>query len=87
MADGLDAALRMPLSQRRERWGSLWRAIAEASPLNWGRSFLAGLLRAALMADTPAVRSRLRIERSGDGITMIPGQPIGPILPGPRQVN
>jgi trehalose 6-phosphate synthase len=87
MADGLDAALRMPLSQRRERWDSLWRVIADASPLIWGRSFLAALLRAVLVAEAPPTGRRLRMERAGEGMSMIPGQPIGPILPGSRRVN
>ena len=44
-------------------------------------------MRAVLLAEAPPIGRRLRMERTGDGMTMIPGQPIGPILPGSRRVN
>ena len=45
LADALDTALRMSLSERQERWLSCWRAIEGATPVVWGRTFLATLLR------------------------------------------
>ena len=50
MADALDRALAMPLGERRERWQACWAAIAHRSPLVWGRSFVAALLRATIIA-------------------------------------
>jgi trehalose 6-phosphate synthase len=46
MADAMDQALRMGLAERQQRWRSLWEAIEHRSPVVWGRSFVAGLLRA-----------------------------------------
>jgi trehalose 6-phosphate synthase len=50
LADALDAALRMSLAERQERWQACWRAIDGATPLGWGRNFLATLLRAGSVA-------------------------------------
>jgi trehalose 6-phosphate synthase len=47
MADALDSALRMGLEERQARWRALWAAIEHRSPLVWGRSFVAALMRAA----------------------------------------
>ncbi len=47
MADALDTGLRMGLEERQARWRALWAAIQHRSPLVWGRSFVAALLRAA----------------------------------------
>ena len=66
MADALDAALEC-------RWPSggtlagAWAAIEHASPVGWGRSFLAALLRTVLVADEPATRPRAarRAKRGG----------------------
>ena len=58
LADALDRALRMRLDERQDRWQSLWLSIADASPLNWGRSFIAALLRAALVGDAPGAGRR-----------------------------
>ena len=87
MADALDKALSMPLAERQERWNGMWRAIGNVSPLIWGRSFLAALLRTALVADAPTVRQKSRIERAPEDITVTRGSPIGPILPGSQRVN
>ncbi len=96
MADALDSALRMNLAERQERWRSLWDAIAPASPLGWGRSFLAALLRSVLAADEPqAARGRLRLARNAEGITMSRHAPLelpragaaGPARPTSRQIN
>jgi trehalose-6-phosphate synthase len=48
MADALDTALRMPLSERQARWRALWSAIEHRSPAVWGRSFVATLTRAMI---------------------------------------
>ena len=45
VADALDTALRMPLAERQQRWQTCWHAIDGATPLLWGRTFLATLLR------------------------------------------
>ena len=45
LADALDRALRMSLAERQERWQACWRAIDGATPVQWGRTFLATLLR------------------------------------------
>src|SRR6185437_14107485 len=87
VADSLDAALRMNLDERQERWQALWRAIEHASPLGWGRSFLAALLRTVLVADQPEARPRLRAERSAEGIGMVRRAPPVPPPPTPRQIN
>jgi trehalose 6-phosphate synthase len=56
MADALDRALAMPLAERRERWQSMWDALADRSPLVWGRSFVAALLRASTIVAMPEQR-------------------------------
>jgi trehalose 6-phosphate synthase len=56
MADALDRALGMDLAERQDRWQALWRAIEATSPLGWGRSFLAALMRASSHASVPTVR-------------------------------
>jgi trehalose 6-phosphate synthase len=53
MADALDRALAMPLAERQERWRANWNALADRSPLGWGRSFVAALLRASSIAAVP----------------------------------
>jgi len=96
MADAMDTALRMELAERQERWQAMWQAIAPASPLGWGRSFLAALLRAVIAADEPQGRSRVRMDRSGSGMTMVRRSPADPGLgkpigasttPTSRQIN
>ncbi|HEX4260094.1 MAG TPA: trehalose-6-phosphate synthase [Acetobacteraceae bacterium] len=56
LADALDRGLRMSLAERQERWQECWRAIERRTPLEWGRSFLDALLRAASAQATPSVR-------------------------------
>ena len=95
MADALDTALRMDLAERQERWNEMWQALAPASPLGWGRSFLAALLRAVMAVDEREERGRLRIERSAEGIKLARsrvdparGQSISPPPPPTsRQIN
>jgi trehalose 6-phosphate synthase len=53
MADAMHRALLMPLGERRERWQALWQAIAHATPLAWGRGFVAALVRAGAAATAP----------------------------------
>ena len=61
VADALDTALRMGLAERQERWLQCWRAIENATPAAWGRTFLATLLRvgsvAAANTSAPVVAS------------------------------
>ncbi len=56
IAEALDKALAMPLAERQARWRDCWQSIGEATALAWGRSFLAGLLRASVMTVGPALR-------------------------------
>jgi len=65
MADALDQALRMGLAERQMRWRALWEAIEHRSPVVWGRSFVASLLRASGTAAS----------------TRVPRQPGVPVLP------
>jgi trehalose 6-phosphate synthase len=48
MADAMVTALNMKLAERQARWQSLWAAIEHRTPLAWGRTFLATLLRGAV---------------------------------------
>ncbi len=66
MAEALDVALAMPLAERRERWQSMWSAIAERSPLVWGRAFVATLLRATAIAPVPVAVPEMRLRTVGD---------------------
>jgi len=81
MADALDGALRMGLEERQARWRALWAVIEHRSPLVWGRSFVAALLRATALKTgkaplgvmTPAIErprtaARLSLERVGPEI-------------------
>jgi trehalose 6-phosphate synthase len=53
MADALDSALRMELPERQARWQALWQTIERRSPVIWGRSFVAALIRATAIAPAP----------------------------------
>ena len=76
MADALDGALRMGLEERQARWRALWAVIEHRSPLVWGRSFVAALLRTAALhaakaplavlppaSERPRAPARLSLER------------------------
>ncbi len=70
LADALDTALRMSLAERQERWQACWRAIDGATPAQWGRSFLATLLRvgSAAPANTllpPSSETTVPIRQTG----------------------
>jgi trehalose 6-phosphate synthase len=79
VADALDTALRMSLEERRARWRALWAAIEHRSPLLWGRSFVAALLRGTVLRtphlpmggmpapslERPRLPARLSLERAG----------------------
>lgn len=90
MADALDTALRMGLEERQARWRALWAAIEHRSPLVWGRSFVAALLRAASvhpskmpLVATPAVADRaLPARRQLERV----GSEMEPALAGDRKV-
>jgi len=74
MAEALDRALRMELPERRARWLAMWNVLQQTSPLDWGRSFLAALLRAVLVADQLAAgRPRVRFERPAEPISLVRG--------------
>ena len=50
LADALDTALTMSLADRKDRWRAAWDAIKDTTALDWGRSFLAALVRAAMLS-------------------------------------
>ncbi len=67
VADAIETALTIPLSERKARWRANWAAIEDASALGWGRSFIAALLRAAARgaerrtdSETPLPVGRMR---------------------------
>jgi trehalose-6-phosphate synthase len=62
LADALDTALTMPLGERQQRWQAMWSAIQGRSPLAWGRSFLAALLRASSVAPVAGSLRRAAFE-------------------------
>lgn len=99
MADAMDRALRMDLEERRARQAALWKAIAQTSPVGWGRAFLAALVEAVSTASAaPATTGRTRraepiaIARPGSfagpaSSETSPSEPRAPSRPNPRQVN
>jgi trehalose 6-phosphate synthase len=62
IAAALDDGLKMPLANRQERWQSMWKTLEAATPLQWGRSFVAALIRSewrdAHRVDTLALARR-----------------------------
>ena len=72
MADALETALQMPLAERQARWRALWAAIEHRSPVIWGRSFVAALLRATTVVVRPMPRLRV-------------ADPLAPPPPAPRR--
>ena len=88
MADALDAALRMELAERQARWQALWATIENRSPVVWGRTFVASLLRATSPAPEN-VRSVIAV-----GEEMIRGRQLPQRMPAdfdtvidPRRLN
>jgi len=66
LADAMDRALTMGLSERQERWRAAWAAIENATPALWGRNFLQALVRASFTAprvaqDVPVIRTGLPV--------------------------
>ncbi len=82
MADAMHTALSMPLGERRERWQSLWAAIENRSPLAWGRSFVA-----ALMRGTPAEPTFARQLASEARVAVETMRPMPADAEGPRTIN
>jgi trehalose 6-phosphate synthase len=60
MAEALDKALCMTLAERRERWQACWAALEGRSPIGWGRSFVASLLRASAPSHVGGLGGRVR---------------------------
>ena len=94
MADALDTALRMGLEERQARWRALWAAIEHRSPLVWGRSFVAALLRsvaphaAKLPPAKPSITVPPSIERPRPAPRMVMervGAEMEAALPGVRK--
>jgi trehalose 6-phosphate synthase len=57
LTDVLDAALRMDLATRKQRWGRLWQRLVMRSAHDWSTEFLAALEEAGAERDGP-VRGR-----------------------------
>lgn len=83
MADMLDRALKMPLTERVQRWSSLWDTVRATSPVGWGRGFLAALLRTSL--NEP--QQRLRIPRASESVPALPRGPLVAARPATRAIN
>jgi trehalose 6-phosphate synthase len=62
MAEALDTALKMELSERQQRWERLWQAIEDRTPALWGRSFLAALMRTTLPMPKPKAAAAVAAE-------------------------
>jgi trehalose 6-phosphate synthase len=77
MADALDTGLRMSLSERQERWQACWHAIDGATPAQWGRNFLATLLRVGSGAPANTVKPPV-VQTMGDSM---PARQLGTALP------
>jgi trehalose 6-phosphate synthase len=75
MADALDRALAMPLAERRERWQSMWNALAHRSPVAWGRAFVAALLRASSITALPERHERPLRTGTGPVAVAVAGEP------------
>ncbi len=45
LADALDVALKMGQEERVQRWTSMWSQIEDRTPVQWGRNFVATLVR------------------------------------------
>ncbi len=75
MADQIDAALRMDITERRERWNLLWSAIEDRTPTLWGRSFVASLMRTTLPASRPAPRQLPAFAGTEVPAAPVPGTP------------
>jgi trehalose 6-phosphate synthase len=90
MADAMDRALRMDLDERRARQAALWKVIENTSPVTWGRTFLAEMVRAVTAGDAPAGTRPKRdapitAPRGKTQTTSMPPDLDGPS--DPRQVN
>ena len=70
MADAMDSALNMSLAERKERWQSMWAAIEHCSPVVWGRSFVAALLRASSITVVPDRATPNEIVSANDHISV-----------------
>ncbi len=69
MTEALARALAMPLAERQRRWQALWRAIEGRSALDWGRGFVASLVR-VVAARRP--RARWPVAAPADGFAAAP---------------
>lgn len=81
IAEALDQALTMRLAERQTRWQEAWRAIEGATPVGWGRSFLAALLHASGPATVGAGTTSSRSAMA----TMMPSGPT--TLPAGARLN
>ena len=73
IADALHMALGMSLADRQARWRDCWQAIGDTTALAWGRSFLAGLLRAAVMTPGPRLSVHAGMGREATALSATSG--------------
>ena len=78
MGEAGHTALSMPLGERLERWQSLWAAIENRSPLAWGRSFVAALMRGTPAAPTFARQLSLEARAPLEAMRAMPAASEGP---------
>ncbi len=77
MAEAINRALTMELSERQARWAEAWKALSSTSAMGWGRSFVAALMRAALAG--PAASDRPRRQVTGGGVLLSPHRDEPPV--------
>jgi trehalose 6-phosphate synthase len=71
LADALDRALSMGLAERQDRWRDAWGAIENTTPQQWGRSFLAALMRASYNAPKPLVDVQAVVPSLSTGMPIV----------------
>ena len=79
LADALDTALNMSVTERQARWQESWHALRGTSALAWGRSFVAALLRAAAIGP-----GSIRRTAAGGGIAGVQSLVLGTDAVGAR---
>jgi trehalose 6-phosphate synthase len=76
LTDVLDAALRMDLSARKQRWTKLWNCLQLRSAHDWGVEFLAALEEAGAERKSPIRRSAKPALELGAAPLRLAGPPI-----------
>jgi trehalose 6-phosphate synthase len=79
LADTLDRALSMGLAERQDRWRDAWSAIEDTTPQQWGRSFLAALMRASYTAPKPLIDVQAVVPSLNTGMPIVAPKSILPV--------